>query len=226
MTGSSLVRVDTDEASYTQMISAAYANCSVLFADAPDTETLEQLYHAAISHQRDEFCGDAERSFYSALMSCIGSDIHASRVAIASEYAELFVGPRPPLAPPFESVYLGFPNRLFTDQTMKVRSWYYAYGVQALYESRIPDDHIALELEFVSMLAKRCVESLEQGDYEEARNLTRQRLAFLEQHLAVWITYFAQRVEQAKLTGFYAATTAYVIALIEEDIDFLRALND
>lgn len=63
-------------------------------------------------------------------------------------FNHLFVGPRALLAPPYASIYLdGDQTRLMGESTMRVRRLYEMLGLVSPWLNKIPDDHIALELD-------------------------------------------------------------------------------
>ena len=74
--------------------------------------TADALIGTATAIDADDLRRPSEAGFYAFLKELGQSEDGDLRRTIASEYAELFVGPRPPLAPLYESVYLGSPSRL------------------------------------------------------------------------------------------------------------------
>lgn len=68
--------------------------------------------------------------------------------AVEFSFNRLFVGPRALLAPPYASIYLdNDPNRVMSDSTMQIRQFYGLLGLVSPWMNKIPDDHIALELD-------------------------------------------------------------------------------
>ena len=204
-----------------------YRNASVLFSDAPSLEMLHELVDAATDAMSDEQANpmrESERFFYGYLRDRWHSCDEDARRAIASEYAELFVGPRPPLAPLYESVYLGFPNRLFTDQTLSVKRFYEQCGLAVVKDGRVPDDHMAYELELMARLAQREAEALENDDVDGACNARELERSFVVEHLSLWAGLFANRVSEADCSDFYAALSEFVHRFVDEDAAYLDGL--
>ena len=54
-------------------------------------------------------------------------------------------------APLWESVYLGKEHLLFEEVTLAVRECYHHYGLSFIREGNEPDDHIVIELEFLTL---------------------------------------------------------------------------
>lgn len=201
--------------------SAIYRNLSALFADAPSADALGELIAAACSVEVEDVRRASEAEFYAYLRNLAGRDTDELRVTVASEYAELFVGPRPPLAPYYESVYLGYPNRLFTEQTMSVRRFYERCGLAVVKDGKVPDDHIAYELELMAELAEREACALDAGHVDRALDLERLQREFLVVHLGGWAMPFASRVAEAPCADFYAALAKFAQGFVGEDDAFL-----
>ena len=201
---------------------AIYRNLSAFFNDAPSAEELGALVEVATElANADEAVGDAERGFYAYLSTLSGRDLEELRRSIASEYAELFIGPRPPLAPYYESIYLGYPNRLFTDQTMAVQQFYEECGFHVIKSGQVPGDNAAYELELMALLADREAELSEAGDSLGAEKAHEQQMLFLGDHLGAWIGLLANRIDEAPCADFYSAASRFAEKFIEEDKDYL-----
>ena len=198
-----------------------YRNLSALFSDAPSVETLRALIESACSVQADDVWRASETSFYAYLQGLSGRNLDELRTQVASEYAELFVGPRPPLAPCYESVYLGGQSRLFTEQTMSVRRFYERCGLSVVKDGKVPDDFIAYELELMATLAGREADELVAGHAEQALELQRLQREFLVVHLGGWASLFASRVAHAPCASFYAALSRFTQEFVREDDAYL-----
>lgn len=122
---------------------------------------------------------------------------------LAVEFAGLFIGPRQPPAVPFASFYISETATLMSDVTIDVRKRYLAAGLAVKELNKLPDDHIAVELEFIDFLAARCTGSFRAGDREAAARAFQNLEAFLREHFSRWAPQFAQRVIDAAAGDFY-----------------------
>jgi len=96
-------------------------------------------------------------------------------------FNRLFVGPGRLVAPPYESSYLNKFGIVMQDETMAVRRSYLAQGLKVQKQNVEPDDHMALELQFI-------LEMIERGNTEAYES-------FLEKHLLRWVKPHAEKIE-------------------------------
>lgn len=140
-----------------------------------------------------------------------GLDLVAARLVLEVDYNRLFVGPSVLLAPPYESFYTtasqteGQRGVVRGPAERAVRTEYAKHGLAMPEEFVEFPDHIAVELEFLSLLAAHEAEAWERGDEESARSLQEDQERFREQHLGRWIEAFATEVDRSARTAFYAA---------------------
>lgn len=143
-------------------------------------------------------------------------DLEAARLALEVDYNRLFVGPSALLAPPYESFYAtarleegergvvrGTPER-------EVKAEYAAHGLAMPAEFVEFSDHLAVELEYLSLLAKREAEAWELGNEKAALALQDDQESFRGEHLGTWIEPFVRSVAEGARTAFYPAVAVLV----------------
>lgn len=222
----------SDQAEFASYRSSMYRSAASAFALEPTTEQLFALVGAAIDAGQGGFVRDSEGQLLTHMRGYEGADFESLRMKVATEYAELFVGPRPPLAPLYESVYVGMPRRLNTEVTMQVRRCYEEAGFKVVKRNRIPNDHLSFELEFMAELCDREAAALE--DFESASDAnmaiaTEERiekersrqLSFLEDHLGAWIDAFCSRLSEAWCADYYDAWARFVQMFVKEDCAYV-----
>ncbi|MDR1185659.1 MAG: molecular chaperone TorD family protein [Coriobacteriales bacterium] len=133
-----------------------------------------------------------------------------------SDYMRLFIGPGKPLAPPWETMFLSDDALLFQMETLEVRSWYRAYDLESKKLHHEPDDHIALELEFVSFLTDSAVRQLQEGDSVAAETFLGARSDFLSSHLLRWCFDWCQTVDENAKGLFYQGIAKLVAGTMKE----------
>lgn len=119
------------------------------------------------------------------------------------DYTRLFIGLGEPLAPPWESTYFSVDQLVFQEQTIQVRNWYRKFGLQTEKLHQEPDDHIGLELSFISFLSSQALEALEAGDEARFTTLIESQEEFLSEHTMRWALQWCKLVEQHAQTEFF-----------------------
>lgn len=111
--------------------------------------------------------------------------------ALQAEYVRLFINALPEVpCPPYGSFYLE--GALMGESTVRLRKLYAGYG----WQTDEMADHIAVELEFLALLA-----SLGQDDS------CKEDQQFVWDHLNLWAPAFLDRVEKNDRSGFYRAVS-------------------
>lgn len=123
--------------------------------------------------------------------------------ALQDDYTRMFIGPAKVMVPPWESVYFNRERLTFQEQTLDVRGWYRRFGLQSEQLYSEPDDHIGLELAFLSHLAQRGLSALEQGAQEEFERIMNAHREFLDQHPRQWASAFCEGLIENAATPFY-----------------------
>jgi TorA maturation chaperone TorD len=119
------------------------------------------------------------------------------------DHRDLFEGPDHVLACPYESVYLSEEHLTFEEQTLRVRAFYNRFGVQAPSVGKEPDDHIGLELSFISHLCVLGLDAIEASDADAETAMIASIGDFLESHLLRWVDDCLDRVVEHATTDFY-----------------------
>lgn len=89
------------------------------------------------------------------------------------------------------------------------------------------EDHVAVELEFLSYLCEREAANWASGAGETARLLRRQQRTFLDDHLGRWLSEFCQRVLERTPAYFYGPLAAFTDAWLslEHGPGYLKAVR-
>jgi TorA maturation chaperone TorD len=160
-------------------------------------------------------------------MGEVFSDIvrHCPRISdidsLAVDYSKLFVGPYGLLAPPYGSVYLEDESRVMGNSTVDVRNKYGEEGLDISLKEA--PDHIAMELEFMYFLIFKQVEAIRNSNSGNAASYPRKQKAFLETHLGIWVSEFADNVEANAQTEFYKNLARFTKLFVKKD---LKSLSD
>jgi TorA maturation chaperone TorD len=139
--------------------------------------------------------------------------------SLTVDYSKLFVGPYELLAPPYGSVYLEDKSRVMGNSTVDVKKRYAEEGLDiGLKEA---PDHIAIELEFMYFLIFMEVEAIRISDSGTAASYQEKQRAFLETHLGMWVSEFADNVETNAQTTFYKSLARITKSFIRRELENL-----
>lgn len=112
------------------------------------------------------------------------------------EYVAIFYGFPKAIVVPSESFYRAGDHSLLSEVTLAVRDFYRRFNVLPAHYPRTPDDHISLEMAFMSCLARDAVEAFDKRDWRELVTLLQAQAKFADDHLLAWIPSFAADVRK------------------------------
>ena len=133
------------------------------------------------------------------------------------DHAQLFVGPFTVTAPPYASVYLDNDRRVWGETTMDVAARYREEGLKVTLKE--PADHVAIELEYMSLLIHRQMKAEADGAYDIAAGYLGKQRDFLEMHLGVWIPMLTDRIVRHARTAFYRDLGRDTHDLVSRDLE-------
>lgn len=140
-----------------------------------------------------------------------------ARLVMEVDYNRLFVGPGKLLAVPYESFYRSEPDEngrgsICGLPMLAVKDFYARFGTTMPEGSVDYPDHIAFELEFLSLLAQEESKCWEKGDAEGAAVFQKGAAEFRRDHLGVWAHRFADDVKAGAETDLYPALADLLVA--------------
>lgn len=151
-----------------------------------------------------------------------GGEKAESLVNLKTDYVRLFSGIGKSPVIPWESVYFSDNHLLFQEQTLDVRAWYRRFGLEAEKIHREPDDHIGLELLFLSHLAALGIQALNEQDNVRFEELLDAQREFFKKHIGIWAPMWCNLVEKHAQTDFYkglASLTRGALSALAEVLD-------
>lgn len=123
---------------------------------------------------------------------------------------------------PYESVYTSEKRLMMQEARDQVLAIYRAAGLAKQDSWHDGEDHLALELEYMQVMANRAADSLDAADEEAAAKLLVAQEEFLRAHLAPWVPVFTHDVRTFAKTDFYQG----LAAVTEGFLDTERAFFD
>lgn len=138
---------------------------------------------------------------------------------VAVEYTRLFVGPPSPAAAPWETMYRGEDVTVgFGQATFEMRELLRAAGLEVRNENNQYEDHMGIELLYLSALCGRMVAG---GDDAPALEDV---VAFIERHPLGWAEAFRLRIAQAAPEGYFDGLVGLARAVLAWHAAAVRAL--
>jgi putative dimethyl sulfoxide reductase chaperone len=123
----------------------------------------------------------------------------------------------------YETEY-GLPHEFRQSQEMAdISGFYRAFGFDTGGTSRERPDHVAVELEFIYLLALKEAYAIQEGNLEHAEVTNDAQRKFLEDHLGNWIGLFAQSLRLNASDESYQALSGFIEAFVEADARRLGA---
>ncbi|HWR41235.1 MAG TPA: molecular chaperone TorD family protein [Patescibacteria group bacterium] len=170
-----------------------------------DQTLLEQMKGMCFPDEcEDEELGEGFRMLSESLRSLGGDPV----TDLAVDYARVFLGAGivgDDAAYPYESVYTS-PKRLIMQEARdQVLAAYREKGLNKSEMMDFPEDHIALEFEFMAHLCQETQKAVTAQDWPTAMACFKDQIKFLSQHLWNWIPGFCSDVEKFAGTEFYRA---------------------
>lgn len=139
------------------------------------------------------------------------------------EYAKLFVGPFELKAPPYGSVYIDEERRVMGDSTLKVISMYEEEGLSKDNAFNDLPDHIAVELEFMSFLIYREIETFQKSDFKSTIDYIVKQEKFMHLFLGQWTRLFCEKIMEGTDNSFYISLAGCLSTFIRNShLDSIR----
>lgn len=135
---------------------------------------------------------------------------------IQADFTRVIYGPEKLTVFPYESIAVSGEKQLMQPQTYDIRKIYLQAGLAVEKFDSLPDDFIAVELEFAYILLERILKKYQLGDDEGWIQEFEKFKAFLEDHILNWIPNFCREVANQCREPFVAATFRLVEIGLEE----------
>lgn len=140
--------------------------------------------------------------------------------AITVEYTRLFA--LNVHCPQYEADYLGLSAFNWAQVISAVTNMYSVFGVQLGEGVKERPDHIAVELDFMNLLAAREARARELGDRERMRIHRDAQKVFFASHLAQWGPDFAHKLREETRIAFYRSVAGLLDAFLGAEARLLK----
>jgi TorA maturation chaperone TorD len=151
------------------------------------------------------------------------TDKSSSTNAMIEDYYRLFTRENVPLAPLYESIYQNFLPEERRSNVPDVSEFYNSYGWMKKFKPEMKDDHLGVELLFLTKLVEKYIILDDEACRTEMRNEIRR---FIEQHILSWIPEWYRRVQANSLTISYKGISSLIYACAEDIHALLSEKNE
>jgi len=190
---------------------AAYQFLSRMYKTAPDADLIDALLAMDTEYQTP---------LSVAIRAMRDVDREQLRIDLAAEYNRVFLGMSANPIAPYESVYTSPDRLLMQDARDEVLALYRAEALAPNEDLRIPEDHLAIEFDFMAFLCKKAALACSENDQAGIDEYTAKQRDFLNRHLLVWVPDMLSDMEERVSTDFYQCTCAMTREQLEIDRDW------
>jgi TorA maturation chaperone TorD len=138
-------------------------------------------------------------------------DKNVCRDDLIKDFRRLFSFDGNKLAIPRESFFTGPVNEAL--QKTDVTEFYESYGWSSRPQENIPDDHLGIELLFLTKLIDKY---LQLDDEPCCIEMSKEIVRFLERHLLKWVSVWNEKLQEASLSDYYKGVGNLLVACIED----------
>jgi TorA maturation chaperone TorD len=130
---------------------------------------------------------------------------------LREDFNRLFKGHGVPLAPAYESLYKkGKESGL---NSASVSNFYNSYGWISKHKGEISDDHLGIELLFLTILVEKYLVLDDQVCLVEIRNEIRR---FIDEHIFSWILLWNKKMQEFSNTLCYKGISTLIYACVQD----------
>lgn len=151
------------------------------------------------------------------------TDKSSSTNAMSEDYYRLFSREDMPMAPVFESLYKKATPTGRISKIPDVSEFYNSYGWITKFRPEKRDDHLGVELLFLTVLIEKYIILEDEACCVEMRN---EISRFIEQHLLSWIPEWHKRVQKNSFTISYRGISSLIYACVEDIHSILSNRNE
>lgn len=93
-------------------------------------------------------------------------------------------------------------------------------------ESKEPEDHISIELEFMIYLIDEAIKSIKEGDENKFSRALEYQFLLLNDHLMNWIDPFTDDIQSATTSSLYKGSALLLRDFINQDYQYLLDIKE
>jgi TorA maturation chaperone TorD len=141
------------------------------------------------------------------------TDSNFSGESMHNDYKRLFAGINKGLAPAYESLYRNHDSASRHGDSETVTEFYRSYGWESKFNGKISDDHLGVELLFLTLMIEKYLEFDDEACRNEMRNEIRR---FINKHILSWIGEWNKDVQVHSKTLSFKGVGTLILACSED----------
>jgi TorA maturation chaperone TorD len=132
---------------------------------------------------------------------------------LREDFIRLFSRDVLPLAPAYESLYQNIVQHFSSYDSVSVTEFYNSYGWESKFKSKIKDDHLGIELLFLTILVEKYLVLDDDACRFEMRKEIRR---FIDQHILSWVPEWNKKVQTHSNTLCFKGIGTLILACSED----------
>lgn len=152
-----------------------------------------------------------------------------TRQVLSADFTKVFLGTATYegfCAQPYASLFVGGEHRLMGAERNAVNKIYRANAVRLSEGIDLPEDHLAFECEFLSIINQRATDALREGDADRALELLELEESFVNEHVLNWLDRFYYLAGKLVDTRFYRGVLRITKGFLEEEPQSIAEIMD
>jgi TorA maturation chaperone TorD len=147
------------------------------------------------------------------------TDLNTCSKMLREDFSRLFGAKELPLAPANESLYRD-KNNLISNRTYSdVSEFYRSYGWKSHFKNKIKDDHLGVELLFLTILVEKYLVLDDHACRVEMRGEIKR---YIDTHLLSWISYWNEKIQKQAKTLCYKGIGSLILSCVEDICSFFE----
>ena len=143
--------------------------------------------------------------------SCVDKTICGK--ILREDYIRLFARQELPLAPAYESLYQNIGQHFSSYNSASITEFYNSYGWESKFKGKINDDHLGIELLFLTLLIDKYLVLDDEACRGEMRKEIRR---FIDQHILSWVPEWNKKVQTHSNTLCFKGIGTLILACSED----------
>ena len=108
---------------------------------------------------------------------------------------------------------------MFSKHSLDVRDFYQSYGWVSKFKNQIPDDHIGIELLFLTIMVEKYLELDDNVCHIEMR---KEIMRFIDEHILSWVPEWNENIQDNALTTGYKGIGTLIQACTEDIYSLMK----